>query len=177
MYMKEMIPKDDYGIFVDSKDTARTDELVHKALLTSTDNLDEALSIVDEAFFEKDCPWIESCVRETVMAWYINSRPREQEVYTWFKEKYKSKLGNNYQIVKRATDGKNIPDFWVFNGTDTVPVECKLHSFDKNALKQLQRYMTVYNCQTGIAVGSSLTVELPETIIFIGFDISELTGL
>ena len=49
--MKEMIPKDDYGIFVDSKDTARTDELVHKALLTSTDNLDEALSIVDEAFF------------------------------------------------------------------------------------------------------------------------------
>ena len=111
------------------------------------------------------------------MAWYINSRPREQEVYTWFKEKYKSKLGNNYQIVKRVTDGKNIPDFWVFNGTDAVPVECKLHSFDKNALKQLQRYMTVYNCQTGIAVGSSLTVELPETIIFIGFDISDLTVL
>lgn len=27
MYMKEMIPKDDYGIFVDSKDTARVDSM------------------------------------------------------------------------------------------------------------------------------------------------------
>ena len=27
MYMKEMIPKDDYGNFVDSKDTARVDSM------------------------------------------------------------------------------------------------------------------------------------------------------
>ena len=48
MYMKEMIPKDDYGIFVDSKDTARVDSVFvakffekrHDDVLRSIRNLD-----------------------------------------------------------------------------------------------------------------------------------------
>ena len=48
MYMKEMIPKDDYGIFVDSKDTARVDSMFvakffekrHDDVLKSIRNLD-----------------------------------------------------------------------------------------------------------------------------------------
>ena len=48
MYMKEMIPKDDYGIFVDSKDTARVDSLFvakffdkkHSHVLRDIENLD-----------------------------------------------------------------------------------------------------------------------------------------
>ena len=48
MYMKEMIPKDDYGIFVDSKDTARVDRLFvakffdkkHSHVLRDIENLD-----------------------------------------------------------------------------------------------------------------------------------------
>ena len=48
MYMKEMIPKDDYGIFVDSKDTARVDSVFvakffekrHDDVLKSIRNLD-----------------------------------------------------------------------------------------------------------------------------------------
>lgn len=48
MYMKEMIPKDDYGIFVDSKDTARVDSMFvakffekkHSHVLRDIENLD-----------------------------------------------------------------------------------------------------------------------------------------
>lgn len=48
MYMKEVIPKDDYGIFVDSKDTARVDSVFvakffekrHDDVLKSIRNLD-----------------------------------------------------------------------------------------------------------------------------------------
>ena len=48
MYMKEMIPKDDYGIFVDSKNTARVDSLFvakffdkkHSHVLRDIENLD-----------------------------------------------------------------------------------------------------------------------------------------
>ena len=48
MYMKEMIPKDNYGIFVDSKDTARVDSLFvakffdkkHSHVLRDIENLD-----------------------------------------------------------------------------------------------------------------------------------------
>ena len=48
MYMKEMIPKDNYGIFVDSKDTARVDSMFvakffekkHSHVLRDIENLD-----------------------------------------------------------------------------------------------------------------------------------------
>ena len=52
------------------------------------------------------------------------------------------------------------------NGED-VPMEIKKGPFDNRALKQLLRYITVYGCSKGIAVGAKLTVELPENIMWI----------
>lgn len=151
----------------------RIDGLVHKAMSKSYIDLDKALAYVDEAFKDTDCCWIEYCVRETVIRWFIQSRPREKDVYSWFRQNYKSKLGDNFEIVRKKTDKKNLPDFWLDNGETTIPVECKIGDFNKQALAQLQRYMNVYQCEKGVAVGSALTVELPENITFVQFDIKE----
>lgn len=150
------------------------DELVHMAITKSYDDLDKALDFVDEAFKNADCCWIEHCVRETVIRWFMQSRPREKDVYFWFKNNYKSRLGNNFEIVKKKTDRKNLPDFWLYDGEAVIPVECKTGDFDECALTQLQRYMNVYQCEKSVAVGSALTVELPENITFVQFDIKEL---
>ena len=57
------------------------DELVHQAISNSYKNggnLSVALELVDEAFSKLECPWIKNCVRETVIRWYIDSRPNEK---------------------------------------------------------------------------------------------------
>lgn len=150
------------------------DDLVHMAITKSYNDLDKALDYVDEAFKDKDCCWIEHCVRETVMRWFMLSRPREKDVYSWFRQNYKSKLGNNFEIVKKESNSKNIPDFWLYDGETEIPVECKIGDFNKWGLAQLQRYMNVYQCEKGVAVGNTLSVELPENITFVQFDIKEL---
>ena len=55
------------------------------------------------------------------------------------------------------------------NGED-VPVEMKLGTFNKKALTQLQRYISHYGSLSGIAVGESLKVVLPDNITFISID-------
>ena len=51
-----------------------------------------------------------------------------------------------------------------------TPVEMKLREFDLKALNQLLRYMEVYDCENGIAIGEELKVVLPENITFIPLD-------
>ena len=51
----------------------------------------------------------------------------------------------------------------------------KLNGFDGKALKQLERYMKVYKCEKGIAVGRTLNVKLPQNIEFVF--LSELEGV
>lgn len=85
-----------------------------------------------------------------------------------------SKL-NKGAIVKKTNDPKHIPDFWVKQGEEYIPVEVKLHNFNVSALKQLTRYMDFYKCKHGMAVGSKLTVDLPKNIEFIS--IKELAEL
>lgn len=172
--MKSLIPYDEYGVFVDNK---RIDELVHQAILNSSKNLDTALQLVDEAFSELNCPWIEHCVRETIMTWFSNSRPNEQTVYKWFTKNYKEKLGKVYEIKKRKNNSKHIPDFWLSVDGEDVPVECKLGEFDDKALKQLQRYMDYYVCKRGVAVAQKLSTELPSNITFIEFSLDELDDI
>lgn len=70
-------------------------------------------------------------------------------------------------IIQRKDNPKHIPDAWLSINGEDVPVEIKKGPFDNSALKQLLRYITVYGCSKGIAVGAKLTVELPENIMWI----------
>lgn len=153
------------------------DELVHQAIINSCDNLDVSLKLVDQAFSGLNCPWVEHCVRTTVMKFFIDTRPTEQNVYTWFRRVYKEKLGQEWDIIKAKNNPKHIPDFWLSNGKEKVPVECKKGDFNANSLKQLKRYIEYYGCEKGIAVAQSLCVDLPSNITFIGFSIEELENM
>lgn len=162
---------------LDSADNLKSiDNAVHESLSLSYHDFCKALEIADDAFSDLDCPWIKHCVKETIMRWYSLSVPKENDVYFWFAKNYKSRLGDEFEIISKKSNSKHKPDFWLSDGTFEYPVECKLHKFDNIALAQLQRYMNVYNCQFGVAVGSDLTAELPTNIIFVQFDYDDLTN-
>lgn len=72
-------------------------------------------------------------------------------------------------IVTPKDNPKHKPDAWIDRNGELIPVECKLHDFDTNALKQLTRYMTFYHTEHGIAVARNLTVKLPNNIEFVPF--------
>lgn len=84
-----------------------------------------------------------------------------------FKEKCES-LGFG-KIVGHKDNPKHKPDAWVSKNGELIPVEVKLSSFDNADLKQLSRYMSVYNTKHGYAVAKRLTVMLPKNITFIPF--------
>lgn len=94
----------------------------------------------------------------------------ESNIHALF-NKYATKLlGENAEIIKKHCHQKHRPDLWVrINGED-VPVEMKLGTFNKKALTQLQRYISHYGSLSGIAVGESLKVVLPDNITFISID-------
>lgn len=73
------------------------------------------------------------------------------------------------KVVSRKSIGKNFPDAWIDKSGELIPVEVKLQSFNVTALKQLMRYMNVYNSAHGYAVAKNLTVDLPDSITFIPF--------
>lgn len=85
-----------------------------------------------------------------------------------FNDAYPTLYGG--EIVEVKNDGKNIPDAWVRQEGVLIPVEIKLRKFDGAALKQLQRYMSVYSCGKGIAVAETLSTELPSNITFISVE-------
>lgn len=74
---------------------------------------------------------------------------------------------SNTKIITVKNDGENIPDCWVEKDGERIPVEVKKDKFGKKALRQLQRYMRVYKCNHGIAVGKKLNVNLESNIEFI----------
>ena len=81
------------------------------------------------------------------------------------------KFGEEYSIVDIKSDGRNIPDAWVSDGIENIPVEMKIGAFNKKALSQLQRYLNKYKCHKGIAIGEEPSVKY-NNIQFI--DISEV---
>lgn len=91
-----------------------------------------------------------------------------------FKE-HISELINGAEITNVKTINKNYPDAWVRLGGLNIPVEIKKNRFDASALKQLTRYINTYGSSYGIAVASSLNVELPSNITFIS--VSEMKAL
>ena len=108
---------------------------------------------------------LRNCVYENI----VQHECSKTELYyqSVFKNNVKEILGDEYEIIKKSSDNKNIPDAWVSYSGEIIPVEIKIHEFDKKALKQLLRYMTKYETKHGIAIGERLTVDLPNNIVFV----------
>ena len=93
-----------------------------------------------------------------------------------FKDNVKLILGKQYKLLKnKKNNPHHIPDAWVEMNGEEIPVEVKRGCFDKKALRQLKRYMFVYQSKQGIAVAKELTVDLPENIIFVS--LAQLEGV
>ena len=95
---------------------------------------------------------------------------RECDIYSRFDKNIKKLFGSNARVIKKENSPRHIPDRWVSIEGNIMPVEIKLHKFDRRALSQLKRYMDFYNCTHGIAVAKTLDVNLPENITFISID-------
>lgn len=109
------------------------------------------------------------CVRNQL----FNIHHRDEFYYQHLFQNFADKLG--YKIVSHKNNKKDIPDAWVEKDGEIIPVEVKLNSFDNHSLKQLNRYIKVYNCNKGIAIGRNLSVTLPDNIEFISLsDIERL---
>lgn len=114
--------------------------------------------------------WIYSVTQWCIIQNMATQGWREKNVYDLFKRNYKNVLGCNCEIVKKKNNPKNIPDFWIMQDAEYIPVECKVDDFTVAGLKQLQRYMDFYECGKGIAVARDLKCELPANIKFIKYD-------
>lgn len=84
-------------------------------------------------------------------------------------ESYLREEWNAYAAVAEFTGaivvaGPSAPDL-VLGGR--IPIEVKTGAFNGAALRQLQRYMKVYESSEGIAVGRALAVELPVGVTFL----------
>ena len=97
---------------------------------------------------------------------FIWNRKDEFYYQDLFKKHYKSFLPLT-ELVERKNNPKHIPDAWLKENDEYIPVEVKLEKFGAKALKQLNRYMEFYDCKNGVAVGNELTVELPDNIQFV----------
>lgn len=63
-------------------------------------------------------------------------------------------------------------DLWLLDTLTRshIPVEVKLHDFDDAALRQLSDYMLEYRSPRGIAVATSLSVNLPDSVLYVEYD-------
>lgn len=91
----------------------------------------------------------------------------EYYIHSIFKKNIKKLLGNDAEIVRVKNNPKHIPDAWVKQNNEMIPVEMKFNEFGLKALNQLTRYMDFYKTNKGIAVGLKLAVILPANITFI----------
>lgn len=135
-------------------------------------NLSKNLAVVDKAekiLISKGVAFLTHSVRSTIVKNFLDSQPTEKEIYKWFIENYKEKLGAEFSLITRRNDSKHIPDFWLDSPFGDIPVEVKLNSFDHRALKQLERYMEYYKTNLGIAVGRDCKCELPRNIYFVSY--------
>lgn len=97
----------------------------------------------------------------------VETFPKERDYYKIFDDKIKEFQDSKIFIIEKKNHPKHIPDRWMNIYSNIIPVEFKLNSFNGSALKQLQRYIKFYNCDYGIAIGSRLTIKLPDNIWFI----------
>lgn len=145
------------------------------AAATNELSLEKALEIIDVAdhlfgMSQNDYTYfsLRNCVYENIM--WDKSLRTELYYQGVFKKHIKEILGNGYELIKKTSDNRNIPDAWVTHNGEIIPVEMKIGSFDGKALKQLFRYMNKYDTKKGIAIGNELVVEIPNNIQFISID-------
>ncbi|MGI2329697.1 hypothetical protein [Planococcus sp. YIM B11945] len=139
-----------------------------RALGDSLDNLKQLESLLSAY------PFLETAVQMAIINNFMSTRETEFDKHAWFSKNYKHLLPESYELTYRSNDPKHIPDFWLKKSETFIPVEIKLKAFTASSLKQLQRYMDFYKCDEGIAVGEKVTCDLPENILFISFNNSEV---
>jgi len=123
-----------------------------------------------------ELPFMFHSVSSTIMKHFLDSLPDERAVHKWFKKNFKKHLGDEYKIIKVKNNPKHIPDFWLEKEKVHIPVEIKLGDFNLRHLDQLQRYMNVYGCQNGIAVGQTLKCVLPSNVEFVAYNPKEIVA-
>src|SRR5699024_1708766 len=101
--------------------------------------------------------------------WKHSSKESEFKYQKLFKDKVEI-LYPEYKLTTMKHNPEHIPDAWVEKSGEKIPVEVKLRSFDKAALRQLERYIEAFKTKEGIAVARDVTVELPENIRFISLE-------
>lgn len=150
------------------------DLIVAAALANNTEYAEEILEVTDRLFgrYTDDANY--NVLRQVVFENVMFEEMLKDEIYyqNIFKSHIKEILGEKYTLVSIKSDGRNIPDAWVSNDIENMPVEMKVGSFNKRALQQLQRYLEKYSCNKGIAIGKEPSIEIPSNIQFI--NISEV---
>jgi len=101
--------------------------------------------------------------------WRHSAKESEFKYQKLFKDKVEN-LYPEYKLTTMEHNPEHIPDAWVEKSGEKIPVEVKLRSFDKAALRQLERYIAAFQTKEGIAVARDVTVELPENIRFISLE-------
>lgn len=141
------------------------------ACALNADNEDEAWSILNLAsrlYHPQDDKTFNKLYGSAAMNVTRRFAESELRIQSLFKENLRRLLGTECRLLKhKKNDCHHIPDAWVIQNNEEKPVEVKLGKFDEKALKQLERYMRVYRCDGGIAVGRTLDVTLPSNILFI----------
>lgn len=143
---------------------ALASKLAHKSkkdaliILKMTEEL--YLKFNDETFDE-----LCDCVRMFIL--YEDLSKDELYYQEVFKENCKNILGEEYEIYNKKNLQRKRPDAWVIKDHKEIPVEMKVHEFNKTAFKQLLNYMKMYKCDNGIAIGKPCDIKLPDNILFI----------
>lgn len=125
--------------------------------------VDLAMSIAPR---NKELGFIEQAIRQLIITNYIDSKPNEFAIHELAKQKI-TKIIIGSKVIENKNDPKHQPDLWIEKESKKIPIEVKLKDFNSKSLKQLERYMSFYECDQGIAVAESLTTELPANIQFI----------
>lgn len=162
--------------FIDTKtklDHTDLIEIATKLSFTEPDELERNLKLLDIAKImmgNVENTFMFTSLNMMVIKIFLDSRQTEFDIHKLFKSKYKKVLGEDYKIIKRKNNPKHIPDFWLMSNKEYIPVEIKLHEFNANHLKQLQRYINFYECSKGLAVAKELKCPLPSNIKFVNYE-------
>ena len=137
--------------------------------LSKFESVINMLNKIEEKYHEH--PYLFYALKEATCLNYNNLLPKEKDIHAWFKNNIEKISNNTLRVVYYPMDNDNKPDFFVKDKHNKLfPVEIKLNEFNDAALKQLERYIDFYNCEKGIAIGSSLKCCLPSNVVFYNYD-------
>lgn len=173
----EIIPIMEESLTIDGLPFRKYDLLGFACELIDKNKLDEAENLLKmilgiygnkhgSVTFERICNAIYDLI--------IYEEMRKNEIYYQqiFKNHCKEIMGDGYELYDMKNQKTKRPDAWVKFNNIIMPVEMKKGKFGENALKQLQGYMDLYNCNFGIAIGLRSAIKFPDNIRFI--DIAEV---